>query len=245
MLKPEQTYQPISPEQEALYRVYEKLQNEITHWQEERGPDWAPYFVPDKTVPYFPLSRLPEAPVLELTERLLAGSKRLWTNAELQTAWSQYRCGQGPEDEELMSRLILAVQGILGLARQCLPAALRQPAANISTPTCPVCGQEPGLSLLVPPVGKRVLHCTGCGHEWPGKRVGCIHCGSEEAREQTYLHDAHFPGIELVVCQSCGGDFKEVDLRERPVKDLVWEDIRTLPLNVAAEKWLQEQALKK
>ena len=232
-------------EMRALYKAYQKLQKSIEQWQVERGEYWAQTLIPNGSSPYFSLSSLPEGPVLELVRWLLEGTERHWSEKELRPFWSRFLLGQGLEDPELFSRLNLAVNGVLGLARKLLPESLRQAAEKAEAHFCPVCGQEAGLAVLVPPVGKRYLHCTGCGHEWPGKRVGCIHCGSEEASEQTYLNNEDFPGVELVVCQTCGGSFKEVDLRERTVDDLVWEDIRTLPLNFAAEKWFGEQAQKK
>ncbi|AHF05861.1 formate dehydrogenase accessory protein FdhE [Desulfitobacterium metallireducens] len=230
---------------DAFYKVYQKLQNVIFQWQEERGQYWAQSLVPDKNYPYFSLSRLPEEPVLELVKRLLEASERLCPLEELHSSWNHYRQEQKLESQELFSHFTLAVSGVIRLARQSLPENLRQKAGTEGGLVCPICGQAAGLSVLVPPIGKRVLHCTRCDHEWPGKRVGCIHCGSEEALDQTYLKNEDFPGIEIVVCQACGGDFKEVDLRERRVEDWGWEDIRTLPLNYAAEKWLHEQAQKK
>lgn len=224
-----------------LNKVYQKLQNVISQWQKERGQHWAKNLIPNRMYPYFSLSSIPEEPILELVERLLEESKWHGSAEELHSLWSRYLFEQRLEDSELFSRFTLAVQGVLGLARRCLPEDLLLAAGNETGQVCPICGQEAGLALLVPPVGKRVLHCTSCGHEWPGKRIGCIHCGSEEASEQTYLKNEDFPGVEIVVCQTCGGSFKEVDLRERKVEDLVWENIRTLPLNYAADKWLHEQ----
>lgn len=232
-------------ELESLYKAYINLQNIIRQWQEERGQYWTPKIVPAKSYPYFSLSSLPEEPVLELVNRLLKESKRLCPAEEIQSAWNVYRLEQGLEDQELFSYLTLAVRGVFKLARQTLSEDFIKNAEGEGGYTCPICGQEAGFSVLVPPVGKRFLHCTRCDHEWPAKRTGCIHCGSEEASDQTYLKNENYPGVEIVVCQACGGDFKEVDLRERAVEDWGWEDIRTLPLNYAAEKWAHEQAAKK
>ena len=33
---------------------------------------------------------------------------------------------------------------------------------------------------------------------------------------------------------------KEIDARQRKVKDYTWEDLRTITLNLATERWLSE-----
>lgn len=227
-------------ELDNFYKVYQKLQKVIFQWQETQGQYWAKHLVPNMRYPYFSLPNLPEEPILELVKCLLEASDRVCSEEELRSAWNLYGQGQTLQDQELFSHFTLAVSAMFRWARLSLPENLRQKAESEVGPICPICGQEASLSALVPPVGKRVLHCLRCDHEWQSKRVGCIHCGSEDASMQTYLKNENFPGVEIVVCQACGGDFKEIDLRERRVKDWVWEDIRTLPLNYAAEKWLSQ-----
>lgn len=229
-------------EMSALQEAYQKLLTVVRQWQRERGEYWAQEFVPNKSLPYFPPENLPEGAVLEVIGRLLEANNRPVDAEELRSLWNRFILGQDLEDAELLSLFNLAIHATLELARKHLPEDLRKCAENEETHLCPICGEEPSLTVLTPPVGKRYLHCTKCGHDWPGKRIGCIHCGSEEATEQTYLKNDNFPGIEIIACQACGKDFKELDLRERTVEDFVWEDIRTLPLNYAAEKWLNEQA---
>lgn len=240
-----QQEEALAPEMVALYEAYQKIQATIIHWQKERGEHWVLGLIPNGSFPYFSLESLPEEPILELVERLLEEKERCLSTVELSTFWSRFLQGGDFGDAELLSLFNLASNGVLELARKHLPEDLLQAAVKEEGHLCPICGQAPGLSVLTPPVGRRYLHCTKCGQDWPGKRVGCIRCGSEEASEQTYLKNEDFPGVEIVVCQTCGGDFKEVDLRERTVEDYVWEDIRTLPLNYAAEKWQSEQAQKK
>ncbi|MBP1759454.1 MAG: formate dehydrogenase accessory protein FdhE [Firmicutes bacterium] len=229
----------------ALQEAYQKLQAIIVQWQRERGEYWVEGIVPNTSLPYFLPESLPVKVVLEVMGRLLEGKVHHESAEDLRSLWNRFLLGQNIENVELLSLFNLALNGILELARKQLPADLRQAAENEEVHLCPICGQEPGLALLTPPNGKRYLHCTRCGHDWPSKRIGCIHCGSEEASEQTYLKNENFPGIEIIVCQACGGDIKELDLRIRTVEDFVWEDIRTLPLNYAAEKWLNEEAQKK
>lgn len=229
----------------ALQEAYQKLQAVIVQWQTDRGEYWAQGLVPDTSFPYFRLESLPEEAVLELVGRLLEEKQRQFSTKELRPLWKHFLSDQDLEDAELISLFNLAINGTLEFARKYLPEDLRQLADNEEAHQCPICGQEPGLTVLTPPVGKRYLHCTRCGHDWPGKRIGCIYCESEEATEQTYLKNEEFPGVEVIACRACGRDFKELDLRERTIEDFVWEDIRTLPLNYAAEKWLNEQTQRK
>ncbi|NMA69804.1 MAG: formate dehydrogenase accessory protein FdhE, partial [Desulfitobacterium sp.] len=98
------------------------------------------------------------------------------------------------------------------------------------------------MTLLTPPVGKRYQRCLVCSYERPVNASGCACCGSMDAKKQTYLNSPEYPSIEVAICSDCDSYFKQVDLRNGMVEDLLWEDIRTLPLNYAAEKWLAEQA---
>ena len=97
------------------------------------------------------------------------------------------------------------------------------------------------MTLLTPPVGKRYQKCLICSYQRPINASGCACCGNIEPKKQTYLKSDSYPGIEVGVCSDCGWYFKQVDLRVLKVQDLVWEDIRTMPLNFAAEKWLAGQ----
>lgn len=230
---------------EALHETYQELQQEISAWQNERGEHWLDGLTPNAASPYLPAEKLPEEAILELMGRLLSLKNRTFSAEELRLLLQQFLSGQAFEDTELLSLFNLALSGVFGLARKHLPEKLLLAAATEETLLCPICGQEPGMTVLTQPVGKRHLHCTSCGHEWTAKSVGCIRCGSSDTSQQMYLKNEDFTGIEIVVCQNCEGDFKEIDLRERLVEDFVWEDLRTLPLNYAAEKWLHDQAASK
>ncbi|CAA7602190.1 Protein involved in formate dehydrogenase formation [Acididesulfobacillus acetoxydans] len=193
--------------------------------------------------PYFTIGRLPEKSVIELWHKLNAASGRACSPEETVQRFEQFKASGTLAEADMLGRLRIALAGVAGLARRQYSAEELEAAGhNWLSPVCPVCGEQSLLSLVLPPVGKRHLFCRVCGHEWAGKRVGCILCGSEQAKEQTYLRSESYPGVEIVVCQTCGGYFKEFDARERWVDDWVWEDIRTLPLDYAAEKWLAESA---
>lgn len=229
----------------TLNKTYRELKQIVSEWQEERGAFWTQYLTFSDSLPYIKVSELPIEGVVELTERMLqkiplsGGREGVLSQEKLQHVVQQILLNQLVEDSELYSRLFMALSGMLDLARRHLPETTLKSTKNLESLLCPVCGQGAGIAVLLPPVGKRFSFCTACGHEWTAKRVGCIRCGSEEAARQSYLESDRYPGVEMVVCQECGESFKEIDLRTRAISDLVWEDLRTLPLNYAAEQWLK------
>ena len=225
---------------EQAYQTYSLLNEEVRRWQDERGSFWMEELSPAETPPYYPLVDFPEMVVLELWKRLNRVIGVLVSESVLRETWNEFKAGQPVSDPELLSCLQIALSGIAHLSRAPLQDQPVEP--SYESTVCPVCGEGTALSVLAPPNGKRFLHCNLCGQEWPTTRVGCIRCGSEEASEQNYLNSEEFPGIEVVACEACGQYFKELDLRLLSVADYIWEDVRTLPLNYAAEQWLAEHA---
>ncbi len=229
---------------EQAYQKYQLLKQAVDAWQQERRSYWQKMITLAEKPPYLPLTDLPAEAIIELWQRLNHAANVEIPDAALMEMWGQYRENQNAMDEETATRFQLAVSGVARLAgemAQNLEWSANEPHDSI---VCPVCDEEAALAVITPPDGKRMMHCTTCGYEWNVKRVKCLHCGSEDAKQQTFLKNEEFPGIEVVVCQSCGQYFKEIDARERPVQDYLWEDVRTLPLNFAAEFWLAEQAKK-
>jgi FdhE protein len=221
---------------EQAYQTYRLLNKEVRRWQDERGSFWMEELSPAESPPYYPLVDFPEMVVLELWKRLNRIIGVLVSESVLRETWNEFKAGQSVSDPELLSCLQIALSGIAHLSRVNAPLQDSDEAENTG---CPICGEGAAFSVLTPPNGKRCLHCTLCGHEWTTTRVGCIRCGREEASEQNYLNSREFPGIEVV---ACGQYFKELDLRLLSVVDYIWEDVRTLPLNYAAEQWLAEHA---
>ncbi|MFZ3129629.1 MAG: formate dehydrogenase accessory protein FdhE [Desulfosporosinus sp.] len=240
------------PTMEQAYQTYSLLNEEVEHWQDERGSFWVEELSPAAAPPYYPLVDFPETVVLELWERLNRVRGGVVSESVLRETWHNFKAGQPVTDPELLSCLQIALSGIAQLLRarimetkkDMLNALLQAQPAELfrESAVCPICGEGTTLSVLAPPNGQRFLHCTICGYEWSTKRVGCICCGSEKASEQNYLNSGEFPGIEVVACVACGQYFKELDLRLLSVADYTWEDVRTLPLNYAAEQWLAEHA---
>ena len=237
---------------ERAYKTYSLLKNEVRSWQDERGYFWTERLRPAKTPPYYPLVDLPEEAVLELWQRLNRVEGVVVSESDLRKKWIEFKAVRPVTDTEMLSRLYIALSGLARLSRKTIvepkkvadnyQAEDHLGEISCESKACLICGEDAALSVLTSPNGKRHMHCMLCGHEWPAKRVGCICCGSEEASEQIYLHSEEFPGVEMVVCQVCGQYFKEVDLRVLSVEDFVWEDVRTLSLNYAAEQWFAEHA---
>lgn len=220
-------------------QTFLKLQSEIRAWQKENGFTGLEDLRPAEFSPYFTLDSLPEKQIIELWHRLNQASNETTETAELYSYWKEFLAGKTGDNYSLFSRLHLAISGVAQLAYKQLELPVGDEDQSIGP--CPVCGAEKFIATLVPPVGKRYLHCLTCSYERPVMSSGCAHCGSEEASRQTYLHSEEFPGIEMAACMDCGRYFKQMDLREVTAEDLVWEDIRTLPLNYAAEQWLSKQ----
>ncbi|WP_088226894.1 formate dehydrogenase accessory protein FdhE [Desulfosporosinus sp. FKB] len=232
---------------EEAYQTYRLLKGEIKVWQEERGAFWAKKLNPEKSPPYYPLVNLPGAAILELWARLNRVMEEDVPESFLKYVWQNFKEGRGIQEPWLQSTLQLALSGLAQLARLKVISQAEdqnfmkenEEKQGIDT-CCPICGEKAVLSVLVPPHGKRLLHCIFCGQEWPTMRVGCILCGREEASSQNYLLSKEYPGVELVTCDLCGQFFKEFDLRLLSAVDLVWEDVRTLPLNYAGQQWITE-----
>lgn len=231
---------------EQAHQTYGLLNEEVRRWQDERGSSWLTELSPAETPPYFPLADFPETVVLELWERLNRVLDLSVGESVLRETWHDFKVGRPVSDPRLDPRLLstlqIALSSMANLMRTKAPLQDQPIELPSQGAVCPVCGEGVALAVLVPPNGKRFLHCILCGQEWATMRVGCIRCGNEEAKKQYYLNSEEFPGIEIVACEACGQYFKEFDLRSLSVADYVWEDVITMPLNYAAEQWLAEHA---
>lgn len=240
---------------ERAHLKYQILKQQVDQWHQERGLYWRNMLSLDEKPPYLPVQELPKEAIIELWQRLNNTAKVEIPDSDLSEIMEQFNNNQKAADldAEMSTRLHMAISGVAHLASEIAKEQkvrahkFRQTAppddANASM-RCPVCGEISTLAILTPPDGKRVMHCNLCGFEWPVKRVGCLHCGNEDAQQQMYLQNEDFPGVEMVVCRLCGRYCKEINARELSVQDYVWEDLRTLPLNYAAELWSKEHVNK-
>lgn len=232
-------------QEEMLSKVrenYRKLQKEVKLWLEEKASAGQKIIGAAEKPPYFTLNELSEEQVVELWYRLnrVAGETR--STEELYKLLDEFKTDNSGFDPSLSSRLYLALSGVAQLVYQQLQLPVQEEDQPVGP--CPVCGDNKYMAVLTPPVGKRYLHCLVCSHKRPVMTSGCVNCGSEKAANQIYLKSDEFPGFEVAACLDCGTYFKQLDLQEVQADDFVWEDIRTLPLNYAAEQWLAEQLAK-
>lgn len=239
---------PVTSEDETMihaHQNYQLLKQEVEQWQQERSSYWVEKLSLAENPPYMPMLDLPLEAIIELWQRLNAVAKVNLSDSELAEMWGQFITGQNEMDNEMTSRLQMALSGVACLASEEVKKTGRvgQYDSHDSL-VCPVCGEIASMAILTPPNGKRMMHCLVCGFEWAVKRVGCLHCGSEDAKQQIYLQNETYPSVEMVVCQLCGQYFKEIDARQLAAQDYVWEELRTLPMNFAAERWLAEYSQK-
>jgi FdhE protein len=98
---------------------------------------------------------------------------------------------------------------------------------------CPACGSWPALAEVVG--GHRTLRCSFCSSAWELPAYACIYCDESGEPFVTAAPDADRKDRRLVVCSSCGGYLKTIDLGElSPFPLLAISDIETTDLDVAA-----------
>lgn len=120
---------------------------------------------------------------------------------------------------------------------------LREKSAPLIPPAgspllCPFCGHYPDMSVIGGgEEGRRLLHCSLCGHRWPFKRLSCAVCGTEDPAKLEYLSSEGDTRYRIDVCHECGGYIKTVRLdkfEEVDSCDLAVENILTAGLDGAA-----------
>ncbi|HWJ03277.1 MAG TPA: formate dehydrogenase accessory protein FdhE, partial [Verrucomicrobiae bacterium] len=161
---------------------YLRLKKEINLWHEEKGPIWADSLQAASSFPLFTLDSLPQEAVIELWQRLNKAAGKEVNGETLQNLWDEFKAGSSIPEHTLLSCLHLALAGVAQLFR--LKLGLEDSGEDQPFGPCPVCGEEGAIATLVPPVGKRFLHCIICGHDRPVKATGCIQCGSEQPDRQ-------------------------------------------------------------
>ncbi|MGI5880846.1 MAG: formate dehydrogenase accessory protein FdhE [Syntrophomonadaceae bacterium] len=231
------------------YQKYQLMKQAVDNWQQERSSYWLNMLELAEKPPYLPIQNLPSEAIIELWQRLNCTAGIEISDKELGEIWQKIRESRQVEkvmDEEMSTRFQMAICGVAQLAaRMANEKGITEERVNQAgyprdSAVCPVCGEVTTVAVVTPPDGKRMMHCNACGFERMVKRIICLHCGNEDAKQRTYLKNEAYPGIEMVVCLLCGEYSKEIDARELQVQDYMWEDLRTLPLNFATEFWLSE-----
>lgn len=240
----------VAEDAKKAQQKYRQIKSEVNAWREERASYWLDNIKLNAESPYLPVVDLPQDAIIELWQKLNTSAKVEISDLDLREMWVQLKQGENNMDVEMVTRLQMAIIGVAKLASQSVNAmglpelnhhirASESPEKNVVT--CPVCAEISNLAVLTVPDGKRMMHCTTCEYEWPVQRTGCVFCGSEDSKQILYLDNKTFPGIEMCVCQVCGQYLKEIDGRQLFATDYYWEDMRTLPLNYATERWIEEE----
>lgn len=116
-------------------------------------------------------------------------------------------------DPEVLHMLLVQLRHALAV-RARLSIAPELLESDILHGLCPACASLPDLSMLVGTEGKRVLHCSLCGHRWPYQRTACVACRCESPKnlQLAYLegHDAEWAES----CQACKHYILGVDSRK-------------------------------
>ncbi|MFQ5869317.1 MAG: formate dehydrogenase accessory protein FdhE [Candidatus Zixiibacteriota bacterium] len=105
--------------------------------------------------------------------------------------------------------------------------------------SCPLCGSEAAFARLKRDDGKRILWCQFCGTEWGYPRIKCPFCATENHKKLRYLFTEEEKRYRVYLCDECKRYIKTIDEREvqedeKP--DLSFENLKTLYLDILAEK---------
>ena len=234
---------------EEAYQKYKSLKKLVNEWQELNGASFTEKVELSDKPPYLLVRNFPLDTVLNLWQKLNLHTNIKISDAELIKIWGVAVINENLANTEIDQELLMHLQmTISGLAQLVNEKVNNEDSNNIRKAlvndyreiNCPVCGEIPAITALKPPNGNRVIHCLVCNNERNYRRSSCIYCDNSDTKKLMYLNNEIYPGIEVVACKECGQFFKEIDARHLVVDDYTWEDIRTLPLNFAAELWLKE-----
>ncbi len=233
---------------EEAYQKYKKLKKIIMQWQEKQGEQLLTSLKIADKPPYLQVKDMPLPEIIMLWQELNNFANINISDEQLKVVWQEVilnkdKMDNGEVSQEVLLHLQLAINGIAQLVSKKVEQSNLDnlPYTNM---TCPICGEVSTMTVLQAPNGNRNVHCLVCNYERPFNRTGCIYCGTTKAKNFRYLKNEAFPGVEVVVCEKCGQYFKEIDRRQLIVNDYLWEDLKTLPLNYATERWLTEHKQK-
>lgn len=108
---------------------------------------------------------------------------------------------------------------------------------------CPVCGDEPQMSVLRPEGdgGKRSLICAGCATEWEFRRVLCPNCAEANHLKLPRFSAEDFTHVRVEACDTCKHYLKSVDLTLNGLAVPIVDEIAAAPLDL----WAAEQGYEK
>jgi len=152
--------------------------------------------------------------------------------------------GDGARLAALARRVRLPQRHLAWLAtfmlRPHLAAAAESLAARLGGvswphPTCPACGHEPLMALLVRPDGRRLAECSMCATRWEARRGRCAFYGNEDKESYKFLYYDLDSPYRVDVCDKCRRYLKVADERKMAVgwaTQLAAEDVATLYFDV-------------
>lgn len=85
------------------------------------------------------------------------------------------------------------------------------------TGRCPCCHSPADMSMLVEKEGKRLLHCSLCGHLWRYARTACPSCGVDKADNIEMVYTEDRPEERAERCRTCDAYLLAVDTRPRDI----------------------------
>jgi FdhE protein len=104
---------------------------------------------------------------------------------------------------------------------------------------CPHCA-FPILCSIVREEGmgrRRSGLCSLCSSEWAVPRLGCLHCGEQDASRLPAVNFDAWTHIRAEACDACGGYLKSIDMTKDPDALPVPDDIASSAINI----WAFEQ----
>ena len=173
-------------------------------------------------------------PLLALAARDVSAKGQMEPPGEssnlLEDLWNQVEEFQYPRD--FAARLVLEV---FATELSVLPHREME-----TTPDrCPHCG-FPILCSIAREEGmgrRRSAVCSICSSEWPVARLGCLHCGEQEASRVPVFSFDTWPHIRVEACDSCGGYLKSIDMTKDAETLPVPDDVASSAINI----WAFEQ----
>ena len=114
-------------------------------------------------------------------------------------------------------------------------------------PLCPLCGDQPRLSVIVEESGEfmrgspRYLVCGRCASWWGFSRAACPGCGEHHPDRLALYTNDRWPWARVDACLSCRSFIKTFDLRQPGAVAVVplVDDVATITLDF----WAHEQGL--
>jgi len=161
---------------------------------------------------------------------------------EVLTRGNDFDLLQWAKDEKISPILIgQLIEWILRPERMALGKIIQplfQKNSNWEKQSCPICGEQADLAILLKENGERHLGCSCCQIKWRYPRLKCISCENTNPETLKYYFVEEAPEQQIHYCESCKSYLKTVDYRfiNEKFEDLLLLNYMTAHLDVLAEK---------